>query len=394
MHPVTHYRAEVERELIDNILPFYVNYVVDEIHGGFYGYVANDRSVQPGAPKGLIQVTRILWTFAAASRIAGDPVYPAMAARAYDYLLAHFWDRAHGGLVWMVDPPGRPLQRFKMVYGQAFGIYAFSEHFLATGQPASLDRALALYHLLEQHALDPVHGGYWEACEQDWTPSASLTVDTVTQPVRKSMNTHLHMLEAYTALLRAWPDAGLAGRLRDLIRITLDRMVGADGHFALHFDAAWQRLNDRISFGHDIEGSWLLVEAAQVLGDPALLAEAHAACLHMAEAVLAQGVAADGGLFNEADATGVIDASKDWWPQAEAMVGFLNAYELSGDPRFLEQSLASWRFVQDAIVDREYGEWFWGVDEQGRPRPEQKSGPWKGPYHNGRACMEIMRRIG
>jgi mannobiose 2-epimerase len=387
------FRRELEAELTGNILPFYINHAIDHERGGFYGFVSNDLVADKSAAKGVIQTTRTLWAFAQAGRVLGSQTDRAVAERAYAYTLTRFWDPRFGGLYWMLDCDGQPLETFKMVYGQAFGIYALAEFFMATGERHSLDKAIEIYNLLEEHAVDSEQGGYWEACQQDWTPDLTRAVDTVALSVVKSMNTHLHMLEAYTNLLRAWPDVGLRQRLRALIRITIDHIVDTNGHFILHFDAGWQRLNHHISYGHDIEGSWLLVEAAEVLGDPVLLAETEAVALRMAEATLAEGIDADGGVVNEGNPAGITDRSKDWWPQAEAMVGFFNAYELSGDRRFLEQSLASWRYIQRAIIDHRHGEWFWGVTQDGAVRNLQKTGPWKAAYHNGRACMEIMRRV-
>ena len=396
------YRAEVERELVDNILAFYINRTLDPINGGFYGLITNDLTVKDDAPKGLIQVTRILWAFAQAYRTFGNRTYRDIAQRADAYLLSNFWDDEFGGLFWMLDASGRPIETFKMVYGHAFGIYGLSEYALATGDPLSLAKAVELYRLLESHAVDQEHGGYWEACRSNWTPDPTLAVDTVKQPVLKSMNTHLHVMEAYTNLLRAWSDDSLRARLASLIRITIDKIVAPGGHFVLHFDATWHRLNDHISYGHDIEGSWLLVEAAEGLGDPELLAKAEAVALKMAEATLSEGIDSDGGIVNEGDSTGIVDFDKDWWPQAEAMVGFLNAFQLTSDRRFLDQSLASWSFVKRTIIDRPKGgpnvarearDWFWGVTRDGKPRNQQRTGPWKGPYHNGRACMEVMGRV-
>ena len=222
------YRGEVEHELVDNILAFYINRTLDPINGGFYGLIANDLTVDEDAPKSLIQVTRILWAFAQAYRIFGNPTYRDIAERAYAYLLSNFWDDEFGGLFWMLDAGGRPVETFKMVYGQAFGIYGLSEYALATGDPHSLAKAVELYRLLEAHAVDQELGGYWEACRPNWTPDPTLAVDTVKQPVLKSMNTHLHVMEAYTNLLRAWPDDGLRARLASLIRITIDKIVASE----------------------------------------------------------------------------------------------------------------------------------------------------------------------
>ena len=387
-------RAEAFRELTENILPFSMRFVVDREHGGFYGYVANDRTLRKEAPKALIQHSRMLWTFAHARRIVGDPQYPPISSHARKALMDWFWDAEHGGFFWMVDYRGQPLQTDKLTYGQAFAIYALAEEHLASGNAQCLERAIDLYRLLEAHCRDPEYGGYWEACHRDWTPAPGQRVDETSLPFVKGMNSHLHLLEAYTGLLRAWNDGDLRASLQALVHIMLSRILNPVTHqFSLFFDREWRALSDRVSYGHDIEGSWLLVEAAEVLGDAVLLAQVREAALQMAYATLERGVDADGGLFSEGDPSGVTERTKVWWPQAEAMVGFLNAYQLNGDPRFLDASLASWRFIQEHIVDREHGEWFWAVDEAGRPLDREKAGPWKAAYHNGRACMEVMERI-
>jgi mannobiose 2-epimerase len=387
-------RSEVLQELTQNILPFSMRYVVDREHGGFYGHVTNDGTIQKEAPKGVVQHSRMLWAFAHAGRIVGDPDYLRIALDAHRVLMDRFWDAEHGGVYWTVDHLGQPLRTEKFAYGQAFAIYGLAEHCLAGGSAASPARAIELFHLLERHCHDPEHGGYWEACHRDWMPAPDLRVDETDLPVAKGMNTHLHVLEAYTNLLRAWDDAGLRDRMRLLFRTVADRIVNPETHhFTLFFDREWRPLSDRVSYGHDIEGSWLLVEAAEVLGDPDLLAQARVVALQMAAATLEQGADLDGGLFDEGDASGVLVRTKAWWPQAEAMVGFLNAYQLSGEPRFLDASLASWQFIRQHLVDREHGEWFQSLDEAGRPDGSVKAGLWKTPYHSVRACLQVMGRI-
>jgi mannobiose 2-epimerase len=394
MDRLVQFRSEVFQELTGNILPFSMHFVADREHGGFYGQVANDRTVQKKAPKGLVQHSRILWTFAHAYRIVGDPEYLLSAFHARKALINWFWDREHGGFFWMVDYRGQPLQTDKFTYGQAFAIYGLAEYHLAYGNAQCLDRAIELCRLLERHSRDPEHGGYWEVCHRDWTPAPGQCVDETALPVAKGMNSHLHVLEAYTNLLRAWDDGDLRASLQALVHTMLRRILNPDTHqLALFFDREWRPLSDRVSYGHDIEGSWLLAEAAEVLGDPELITQIREAALQMAYATLERGVDADGGLFYEGDSSGVIERGKVWWPQAEAIVGFLNAYQLNGDPRFLDASLASWRFVQEQLVDEKHGEWFQAGDEAGRSHDREKAGPWKTPYHNGRACLEVMERI-
>jgi mannobiose 2-epimerase len=212
---------------------------------------------------------------------------------------------------------------------------------------------------------------------------------------KKSMNTHLHLLEAYATLLRYHEDTTVRLRLRELIEICLKYIVHpATHHFILFFDEQWHPRSDVISFGHDIEGSWLLCEAAQILGDPGVLRRVREAAVKMAQAVYDQGLDTDGGLLYEADTTGIIDDDKHWWPQAEAVVGFLNAYELTGRQHFMDAAERSWAFIEHHIVDHEFGEWFWLVSRAGVPdASKDKVGPWKCPYHNSRTCFEVMERL-
>lgn len=388
------YQAQVRNEVFENILPFYINHAIDEEDSGFYGEISNDNVVSAGAPKGLIQNSRLLWTFAHADRVLPNPVYRQMADRAFDYLVAHFWDDDHGGLHWLLDHRGRVVDVDKVTYGQAFGIYGFSEYFLATGNPDSLERAITLYQLLEANTYDFMHAGYFERCQRNWELTGASQLGHGEPHALKTMNTHLHMMEAYTNLLRAWDDAELRAKLTALVRLTIQRIVdNQTGHFKLFFDAEWNSLEDIVSYGHDIEGSWLLVEAAEALGDEELLAEVKPVARQMAQATYAKGVDVDGGIFNEGDSNGVTDVNKDWWPQAEAMVGFLNAYQMTGETDYLQASLDCWRFVQAQIIDHEHGEWLWGVTPAGKTVDQPKTGVWKSPYHNGRACFEVMRRV-
>jgi mannobiose 2-epimerase len=388
------FRSEVEHEVRHNILPFHIEKLADRENGGFYGYLSNNLEVRKDAPRSLVQNSRLLWTYAQAYRVLKEPAYLDTAGRAYRYLLDHFWDGEAGGLFWLLDYRGRPLDDVKMTYGQAFGIYSLAEYYLATGQPGSLDKAIEIYRLLEKNAYDSRYKGYYEGCHQDWSPGGAMRLGGGDLDADKSMNAHLHVLEAYTVLLRAWDDAGLRARLGELILVTVEHIVDpASSHFKLFFDETWRSKSNHISYGHDIEGSWLLVEATEVLGDDKLLPRIKDVALKMAQATYDEGVDADGGVYNEGDSTGVTHPDKDWWPQAEAVVGFLNAYQLGGGPHFLEASLRSWEFIKKYIIDHEYGEWFWGVTQSGVPRDLEKAGPWKSSYHNSRACFEVMRRL-
>ena len=389
MTPLAQLRIEVERELTGNILPFYLQHAFDEQYGGFYGRIDNDNHIHHQAPKGLVQHSRFLWAYARVHRQLKSAAYRVTAGRAFDYLLDHFWDEDAGGLYWLVDYRGRPLVKNKYIYGQSYGIYGFSEYYLATGDESSLKMAVSLFRLLEDEARDNQYGGYFEVFQRAWGRPLEKNVDEVPGPVDKTMNSHLHLLEAYTNLFHAWPGEEMHQALRALIRLHLDHIINpATWHLQLHFTAGWTPLNDHISYGHDVEASWLLVEAAEMLGEADLLAEAQNIALRMAQVIYDEGIDSDGGLLNEAG-----QLTKEWWPQAEALVGFLNAYQLSRQPYYLEAVQAIWAYIQQALVDQTNGEWFWGRQAGGALLDEEKSGLWKTPYHNGRACLELMNRL-
>lgn len=391
--------AEIRAELVRNILPFWQERMRDP-EGGFFGAADCDGVVDPAAPRSSVVNARILWTFATATRLLGDG-YRATADWAGDYLKRHFLDAMHGGLYWLLDADGRPLSDRKQIYAQAFGIYALSEHARATGSSDSLDLAIGLYRLIEQHAADRAGGGYIEALDRAWQPLADMRLSDKDLNSPKSMNTHLHVMEAYTNLLRIWRDPELEARQAALIAVTLDRIVdNRTDHFRLFFGRDWRPLDGHVSYGHDIEGSWLLVEAAEVLGDAALLARVRAVAMLMAERTLAEGRDSDGSLYYEADQNGrLVDADKHWWPQAEALVGFYNAYQMTGDTTFRTAATDVWAFIRGRVVDRRHGEWHAKLRPDGRPYTAAEdvdaclAGPWKCPYHNARACFEMIERL-
>jgi cellobiose epimerase len=395
MRIVDGWRERVERELLGDILPFWLNHAVDHEFGGFRGQIANDLTIDPLAHKGLILNARILWTFAKAYKVYGDEVYLRTAQRAYEYLQRYFWDAEFGGVYWMVDHLGNPVETKKRIYGQAFTVYALAEYAAASAEKEPLQKAIALHRMIEDASLDSKNGGYFETYERDWKLAGEQRLSEVDMDEKKSMNTHLHLLEAYANLLRLWNDDGLRKRLRELLCIFLDHIIDPETrHFRMFFDETWHDRSDRFSFGHDIEGSWLICEAAEVLGDTAILEAARKAAVSMAQAVYEQAVDSDGGLFYEGTAKELIDTDKHWWPQAEAVEGFLNAYELSGRDYFLKASRNSWEFIEKYIVDHQRGEWYWKVSRDGTPSNDKyKVDPWKCPYHNSRTCFEVMERL-
>jgi len=392
---VKEWREHVERELRSDILPFWVNHAVDAEYGGFRGRIGNDLTIHPVAHKGLVLNARILWTFAKAYEVYADHVYLETATRAFDYIRDQFWDAEFGGVYWMLDYHGNAVDTKKRIYGQAFTLYALAEYAFASGQDETAEGAVELFRLIENSAYDPTNGGYFETYDRDWTLAQEQRLSDVDMEEKKSMNTHLHMLEAYANLLRIWEDAKLRRRLRELLDIFLDRIINPQTHhFRMFFDEEWHDRSKVHSFGHDVEGSWLLCEAAEILDERDLLHRVKNVSAKMASAVYDEALDADGGLFYEGVNNKITDSDKHWWPQAEAVVGFLNAYELTGDECFLRAAQHSWEFIDKYIIDHERGEWYWKVSREGSPSADkEKVSPWKCPYHNSRMCFEVMSRL-
>jgi mannobiose 2-epimerase len=287
-----------------------------------------------------------------------------------------------------------------MVYGQAFALYGLAEYYLATHNPKALEVARTIYQLIEKHCYDPQYLGYFEAVGRDWSPLTDQRLSKKDLPAAKSQNTLLHLFEAYTNLLRAWDDDGLRRQLTSLINFFLDRFIDPQTyHLSLFFSPDWQSLMDHISYGHDIEASWLLTDTAEVLGDAALSERVNNVAVKIAQAIYERGLDPDGSLLYEASPRGLVNGDKHWWPQAEALVGFYNAYQLSGQKHFLQAALRSWEYIEKYMVDYQNGEWFATLRRDGSHYPagtsneHVKAGFWKCPYHNSRACMEIMRRV-
>jgi mannobiose 2-epimerase len=385
-------RQRVYHELTQNILPFWIR-IMDQENGGFYGEVSADGTPDPKASKGGILTARILWTFSHAYRLLGDPAYRTAADQAYKFLSDHFWDPEYGGTYWNLDTTGSVLDPKKQIYSQGFSIYGLSEYFLATREDQALQKAIRIFELVEQHAFDPVHGGYYESFNRDWSLAKDFRLSDKEMNDPKTMNTHLHLLEPYTNLLRVWEDPHLRQQQRLLIRTFLDHILDPETHhFQLFFSPSWKSRSRTISYGHDIEGSWLLSEAAEVLGEAGLQEEVRKAAVQMAEAVYQEALDPDGAIIYEAEPGGKLHDFREWWAEAEAVVGFFNAYQLSKDVKFLQASMNAWDYIEDHLIDRSHGEWYRTVSRQGEPLLGKLVDFWKCPYHNGRSCLEIWER--
>jgi mannobiose 2-epimerase len=389
------FQKELKAEVADNILPFWIRHAVDSENGGFYGAVTNDLQVLNDVPRSAVLCSRILWTFSAAHRILGGSQYLEMARRAFDYLTGVFWDPESGGLFWDVNAKGQPVFDRKHHYAQAFGLYGLSEYYRAANEPQSLKLAQSLFELLERHGFEPKHGGYIEGSSRKWEALADMRLSEADLDCRKSMNTNLHILEAYTNLLRVWDDPRLKARHKALTETFLDHIVDpASGHFRLFFDDAWNSLSTVFSYGHDIEGAWLLWEAAEAQGDAALSGRVREAAVRMADSVRREALEKDGSIVYEGSPLGLVNGEKIWWAQAEAMVGFYNAFQLSGREEFALAARGVWDYIQAHMIDRGHGEWFKQLSRDGTvDAAHYKIGPWDCPYHSARACFEMMARL-
>lgn len=386
-------KEESEQELF-RILEFWEKEVYQPDTGSFIGRIDQQGNKYPDADLGVVLIARILWTFSAAFRRDSQERYKVVADAAFNIMSKYFRDAEFGGLYWSVNHTGQVSNTRKQAYAQGFGLYGLSEYFSAFGDPLALDYARSLYHVLEDKFYEPQFGGYLEALDRDWSEIQDQRLSDKDANAPKTMNTHLHILEPYSSLYRVDPSTELRERLVSLTRLFLDKIIHhGTGHFDLFFARDWSRQSGIHSFGHNIEGAWLLREAAEMIGDQRLTRKVELASERLVKVTLNEGTDKDGSLFNESE-DGVLDADKHWWPQAEALVGYLDAFEITGNSAYLVQCTLVWDFIKKKLIDREKGDWFWRISKDGKPVvTDDKAGFWKCPYHNSRALMETIRRI-
>lgn len=386
---------EMEEELVANILPFWMDKMTDQTHGGFYGRITGTERLMPEAEKGAILNARILWTFSSAYRLLKKEEYLTTATRAKRFIIDHFYDKEYGGVFWSLDYKGHPLDKKKQIYALGFAIYGLSEFHRATGDKEALDYAIRLFESIEEHSFDVVKNGYCEALTRDWKEMTDMRLSDKDENERKTMNTHLHILEPYTNLFRVWKDQRLEKQLRNLIELFTDKILNIEtGHLELFFNDDWISKYRVISYGHDIEASWLIHEAALVLGDEAFLEKVEPLVEYIAAAA-DEGLTPDGSMiyetFLDKDQT---DKDRHWWVQAENVVGHANLYQHFDDEIAMQKAFRCWEFIKKHLIDYKQGEWHWSLRADGRVNTtDDKAGFWKCPYHNGRMCMEMIERF-
>ena len=375
--------------LENNILEYWLT--LRDPRGGFFGEVLSSGEILPDAPRGVILNARIIWAFSAAYQLLPKPEYLAAAEAAKDWFLAHFCDAEHGGVFWSVTAEGERLDDKKQLYAQGFAIYGLSELYKVTRDPKVLAAAAALFRVVEDRFADPVNGGYIEALARDFSPLEDMSLSAHDINADKTMNSHLHIMEAYANLYKVWPAPELKDALVRLIDLTCTRIMGPDGHLQLYFQRDWQVLPGAVSYGHDIETSWLLLECALATRDIDVVSRVRPYAVAMGRAGN-EGLLPDGSMLYEKLPDASLDESRQWWVQAETVVGNLWLWKYHGDDAAADRALACWAFIRDRLVDRSGGDWYWAILPDGTPDLAQpKAGFWKCPYHNARMCLEILK---
>lgn len=381
-------KQELKSEL-NNILNYWTRNTIDYEYGGFVGQINHYNQIIPEASKGIILNTRILWSFSAASNHLKIKKYQEICDRAFNYLKTFFNDETNKGVFWELDFKGNPINKRKQVYAQAFAIYALSEYYLFTKNEEAKNWAISIFNCIEKHAKDAVNLGYFEAFDEDWSPIEDMRLSDKDMNASKTMNTHLHILEAYTTLLKIYDDEQLRISLKWLIKLFFEKFLNTENHYHLFFDDSWHLLSNTVSYGHDIETAWLVIEAAKAVKEPTLINQANATAIKMANTFLKEAIDVDGAVLNEKNlTTNYTDTDKHWWPQVEALIGLKYAYDLHPDNRYLEASVKIWIYIKTYLIDYKNGEWFFRVDKNGNVYTEEdKVSMWKAPYHASRACI-------
>ena len=379
---------EVREELTGHILPFWL--ALKDPRGGFYGEMSAHGTIRYDAPRGVVLNARLIWSFASAYARLHRTEYLVAAVHARDWFLAHFCDHKYGGVYWSVTPEGERLDAKKQLYAQGFAIYGLSELYKVTRDDEVLKNAVNLYRVVETYFADPQHGGYIEALDRDFSPLGDMSLSEHDINADKTMNSHLHLLEAYANLYQVWPDEGLRERVEALLALIGTRIIGEDGHLRLYFRRDWSVLPGAVSYGHDIETSWLALECAFALKDLDVVNRVRPWALRLGEAGN-EGLLPDGSLRYERLPDGRFDDSRQWWVQAESVVGNLWLWKYHGDAAAAGRALSCWAFIRDHLVDPVGGEWWWAVLPDGSiDRQNPKAGLWKCPYHNTRMCLQVL----
>ena len=385
-------KAEAQRELEEHIIPFWLG-LMDKENGGFYGEMSYSLEIDKKADKGGILHSRILWFLSNAYRLLRKEELKAAADHAFSFIQGAFFDKTHGGVFWSVDFRGTPADTTKHTYCQAFALYALSAYFGATGNVEAKELAESLFELIEERSRDEI--SYKEAFKCDFSPAENDKLSENGVNATYTMNTLLHIFEAYTEYFAQTRDIRAQNAMKSILNIFVSRIWNAEkGRQEVFFDENMRSLIDLYSYGHDIESSWLIDKGLFAINDGDLKEKAAKITLEMAENVRKYAISPLGAVYMEAE-NGVQNTSCVWWEQAEGVLGFFNAWQKTKEEKFLDSALNAWEFIKKYIIDeRKGGEWHWQTDKNGAPDAEKTAvSAWKCPYHNGRMCFELMERI-
>ena len=382
---------EVKEHLLHTIIPFWKN-LRDNEHGGYYGWLGYDLALDKKAVKGCILNSRITWFFANAYTLLKDESLLDEAKHGFAFMKDYCFDKENGGIYWSITYDGKPEDTTKHTYNQAFCIYALSSYYEASKDEEALAMAKELFHIIEEKCTDEV--GYLEAFDREFHLIENDKLSENGVIADKTMNTLLHVFEAYTELYRVSKDTEVKKRLEWILDTIADKIYNPKLHRQeVFFDKNYNSILDLHSYGHDIETAWLLNRGVDVLGEEAYQKKMGPIIDDLTAQVYK--VAFDGhSLANECE-KGVVNTHRIWWVQAETVIGFLHGYQRNPEKKeYLEAAKSEWQFIKDYVIDkREGSEWFWEVDENGKPYPDRPIvEPWKCPYHNGRMCIEVIRR--
>lgn len=382
---------EVKEHLLHTIIPFWKN-LRDNEHGGYYGWLGYDLALDKKAVKGCILNSRITWFFANAYTLLKDESLLDEAKHGFAFMKDYCFDKENGGIYWSITYDGKPEDTTKHTYNQAFCIYALSSYYEASKDEEALAMAKELFHIIEEKCTDEV--GYLEAFDREFHLIENDKLSENGVIADKTMNTLLHVFEAYTELYRVSKDTEVKKRLEWILDTIADKIYNPKLHRQeVFFDKNYNSILDLHSYGHDIETAWLLNRGVDVLGEEAYQKKMGPIIDDLTAQVYK--VAFNGhSLANECE-KGVVNTHRVWWVQAETVIGFLNGYQRNPEKKeYLEAAKSEWQFIKDYVIDkREGSEWFWEVDENGKPYPDRPIvEPWKCPYHNGRMCIEVIRR--
>ena len=403
-----HLKEQMEHNLETNILPFWREYMMDNVHGGFYGRVDAQRKPDLQSPKSVVLNCRILWTFCRTYALWGKDTDKMIADRAFDYICRYFWDETYKGVYWMVTGKGEVAEPEKRTYGQAFFLYSMAEYYRVFGNRRALELAMETFSLIERY-LNLPGGGYRDSASRDWQKDdwVNFWVKNRTGALTL-LNSNMHLFEAILTLAQVTKDPSVLQSLKQQLLFLLDTaMDWKCGHMkaAMAFDGS--RLDGEINFGHDCECSYLIMEAAELLQEEKLLQKAEKAVETIINHVLGEGLdPQSGGMYYLADTQKPqVNRSKIWWVQAEGITAFIDRYQRTAKKIYLDAAVSIWNYVQTYMVNTEFGDWFSvgaepEISSSGQQEEDisvvftndEMAGKGKCPYHNSRACLEIIKR--